>query len=70
MTNNEGIVEKLSDVIIREKHNFMKRSGNLKDVLSKFAKMGINMHSEYSLPLKDTIGRTFNDQIQFKNQKK
>lgn len=58
--------EKLIEVLAREKQKFAK-IGSLTEVYSKFSKIGIDTKSTYSLPLKDTIGKTFQEQIQFKN---
>ena len=60
------ITEKLTELIARETKEFAKKDGTLKEAFAKFSKIGIVTKSTYSLPLKDTIGRTFREQIQFK----
>lgn len=59
--------EKLSEVLSKEKNHFADRRGVLSESYSKFSKIGIDAKSTYSLPLKDTIGKTFREQILFKN---
>lgn len=59
--------EKLSEVLSKEKNHFADRRGSLSESYSKFSKIGIDTKSTYSLPLKDTIGKTFWEHIQFKN---
>ncbi|MDY0083209.1 MAG: hypothetical protein RBR74_08525 [Ignavibacteriaceae bacterium] len=67
MERNKTITEKLSEVISKEKVHFGKSGGTLLDIYDKLLKIGIDTKSTYSLPLKDTIGKTFREQIQFKN---
>lgn len=67
MKTEKTITEKLTDVIAKEKNNFAEKGGTLTDIYAKFSKIGIDTKSTYSLPLKDTIGKTFREQVQFKN---
>jgi len=60
------ITEKFTALIAKETKEFAKKDGTLKDVFTKFSKIGIDTKSTYSLPLKDTIGLTFREQIKFK----
>ena len=61
-TMDERLVETLS----KEAKKFTQTESKLRQSFEKFSKMGIETKSTYSLPLKDTIGRTFREQIQFK----
>lgn len=51
----------------KEKKHFTEQSGDLSEIYAKLSKIGIDIKSTYSLPLKDTIGKVFREQIQFKN---
>lgn len=42
-----------------------KNNANLSSVFEVLAKHGLLAKSEYTLPLKDTIGKTYFDKIQF-----
>jgi hypothetical protein len=68
MKKLETIAEKLSEVLAKEKVHFAKKGGTLSNVYDKFSKIGIDTKSTYSFPLKDTIGKTFREQIQLKNK--
>lgn len=67
MKKETDITQKLTDVLAKEKKKFAKKENSLFETCSKFSKMGIDMKTTYTLPPKDTIGKTFNEQIQFKN---
>jgi hypothetical protein len=67
MKTEKTITEKLTEVIAKEKVHFAEKGGALTDIYTKFSKIGIETKSTYSLPLKDTIGKTFREQVQFKN---
>lgn len=60
--------EKLTEVLAKGKTQFSEKEGSLSGVYAKFSKIGIDISSTYTLPLKDTIGRTFREQTQFKIQ--
>ena len=57
--------DKLSELIAKESKKFAEKDGVLKKTYSKFSKIGIDTKSTYSFPLKDTIGKTFQEQLQF-----
>jgi hypothetical protein len=59
------ITEKFSETLEKEKDHFAK-IGSLSGFYTKLAKMGIDTKTTYTLPLKDTIGRTFRKQSQAK----
>lgn len=67
MNTDKSLSEKLTEVIAKEKIHFTQKGGALSEIYAKFSKIGIDTKSSYSLPLKDTIGKTFREQIQFKN---
>lgn len=67
MKTEKTITEKLTEVIAKEKVHFAEKGGTLSEIYAKFSKIGIDTKSTYSLPLKDTIGKTFREQVQFKN---
>jgi hypothetical protein len=57
---------RLTELLAKETRKFAEKDSTLKGVYSKFSKMGIDTKSTYSLPLKDTIGKTFSEQLQSK----
>lgn len=68
MKTEKTITEKLTEVIEKEKNQFAEKGGTLTEIYAKFLKIGIDTKSSYSLPLKDTIGKTFREQVQFKSE--
>ncbi len=62
----QQITDRLTELIEKETKEFAKKDGALKEAFVKFSKIGIVTKSTYSLPLKDTIGQTFREQIKFK----
>ncbi len=58
------ITEKLQESLSKESKKFSKKGSNLKESYSKFSKIGIELNPTYSLPMKDTIGKTFREQVQ------
>jgi len=58
--------EKFAKVIAKESIKF-EQKGTLSKTYTKFRKFGIIKESAYTLPLKDTIGKAFREQIQFTN---
>jgi hypothetical protein len=60
--------EKLIETLDKSKEKF--QNSNLVGVYEKMAKLGIPSKTEYTFPPKDTIGKTFHEQIQFSNQGK
>lgn len=68
MKDEKTVTEKLTEVIAKEKIHFAKKGGTLTEIFAKFSKIGIETKSTYSLPLKDTIGKTFREQMQFKSE--
>ncbi len=67
MKTEKTLTEELKEVMAKEKKHFTEQRGALSEIYAKFSKIGIDTKSTYSLPLKDTIGKTFREQIQFKN---
>ncbi len=62
----QSTTEQLRTLLEEEAEKFAKKeSGLSNDIYLKFSKMGINTKSVYSLPLVDTIGKTFREQLQF-----
>ena len=62
-----NITEELTEVIKKESQNFTGFKGhNLQRVFDILNKNGISNKSEYSFPLKDTIGKRFKEQSRFK----
>lgn len=57
------IIENLSMVLKKEDMKNGKRKSRLKNAYAKFERIGINTKSTYSLPLKDTLGKTFREQL-------
>jgi hypothetical protein len=68
MKTKKPITEQLVEVLENEKVRISEKGGTLSNAFSKFLKIGIDTKSTYTFPLKDTIGKTFREQIQFKNQ--
>jgi len=67
MKTEKILTEELKEVMTKEKKHFTEQSGDLSEIYAKLSKIGIDIKSTYSLPLKDTIGKVFREQIQFKN---
>ncbi|MEM9685381.1 MAG: hypothetical protein AAF934_00480 [Bacteroidota bacterium] len=65
MSEKKSIEEKLIDSLAKESKKFAQKESKLSEILEKLSKAGIETKSTYSLPLKDTIGKTFREQIQF-----
>ncbi|MDO9152987.1 MAG: hypothetical protein Q7U47_04650 [Paludibacter sp.] len=61
----KSTTERLAELLAKETKKFAKKEGSLKEIYSKFSKIGIDTKSTYSFPLKDTIGKTFREQLQF-----
>jgi len=61
------ITEALTEVLETESKRFTGEESTLKDAMEKFIEMGLDTTSSYNLPLKDTIGRTFHEQLQCKH---
>jgi len=61
----KSTIKKLKEILIKENERFKVKDGNLKEVYSKFSKIGIDTKSEYTFPLKDTLGRTFEEHLRF-----
>jgi hypothetical protein len=59
----QSITESFTQVLEKETCKLSKKSSKLKNAYIKFAKMGIDIKSTYTLPLKDTIGKTFMEQL-------
>ena len=59
--------EKLQEALRKESSKYVSEKGKLSESFAKFSKLGISTKSSYSLPLKDTIGKTFREQIQVKS---
>jgi len=68
MKDKNSITKDLTKVLSKEQKQFAKKGNTLSGIYDKFFKLGIETKTTYSLPLKDTIGKTFNEQIQFKNK--
>lgn len=65
MMKAKSTTEQLSELLAKESKRFAKKEGGLKKTYSKFSKIGIDTNSSYNFPLKDTIGKTFREQLQF-----
>jgi hypothetical protein len=61
-TTTDKLIETLA-----ENHDRFQKT-NLVGVYEKMTKLGISSKTEYTFPPKDTIGKTFHEQIQFTNQ--
>ncbi len=61
----KSTTERLTELIAKETKIFAEKESSLKEAYSKFSKIGIETKSTYSFPLKDTIGKTFREQVQF-----
>jgi len=63
----KSVTDQLKNVILKESNNFSSEKGhNLQNVLDTLSKNGIPTNSGYSLPLKDTIGKSFHEGSHFK----
>ena len=65
MSGKEPIEKRLIDSLAKESKIFAQKESKLSETYSKLSKVRIETKSTYSLPLKDTIGKTFREQIQF-----
>ncbi|MEM1259663.1 MAG: hypothetical protein AAGH81_14105 [Bacteroidota bacterium] len=65
MSEKKSIEKRLIDSLAKESKKFAQKESKLSETYSKLSKAGIDTKSTYSLPLKDTIGKTFREQIQF-----
>ncbi len=65
MNKNKSVEKRLLDSLAKESKKFAQRESKLSGIILKLSEAGIDTKSNYSLPLKDTIGRTFREQIQF-----
>jgi len=54
--------ERLLKVLANESVKLNKKKSKLKESFNKLSKLGIANKSTYTLPLKDTIGKTFREQ--------
>jgi hypothetical protein len=61
----KSTTERLTELLAKETKKFAEKESSLKGTYSKFSKIGIDTKSTYSFPLKDTIGKTFREQLQF-----
>jgi len=64
--SNTSTTELLKEALVNEAIKFPLEESKLFRAYAKFLKMGIDTKSTYDLPLKDTIGKTFREQLQFK----
>jgi len=63
----KSTTERLKELLAKETKIFAEKESALKETYSKFSKIGIDTKTTYSFPLKDTIGKTFREQLQFKS---
>ncbi|MBI4646282.1 MAG: hypothetical protein HY738_06715 [Bacteroidia bacterium] len=61
----KSTTERLKEVLAKETNKFAEKDSVLKDAYTKFAKIGIETKATYNLPLIDTLGKTFREQLQF-----
>lgn len=61
----KSTTERLTELLEKETKKFAEKDSSLKETYSKFSKIGIDTKSTYSFPMKDTIGKTFREQLQF-----
>ena len=61
MVNINNTTDILIRTINKESIKFEGKKSKLSGSMEKFSKLGISTKSSYKLPLKDTIGKTFND---------
>ena len=69
MKTNISLTDKVESLLEDKSNKFTnnKRS-NLSKVFETLEKHGLLSKSEYTLPMKDTIGRTYFDKVQFKEE--
>lgn len=65
METQTSLTEKLEKFQRDDRNKKMKNSSKLTDLMEKLSKKGLLNKNEYSLPLKDTIGRTLHSQTKF-----
>lgn len=68
MNKEKSITDKLNEVLEKESLRFPQKNSSLFEIYKKFSKLGIDTRSTFTLPLKDTIGRTFQELIKFKDR--
>lgn len=70
MKKAKTVTGKLENLLEKESRRFSKTTGDSKisGVYSKLSKHGLLTKTEYSLPLKDTIGKAYFDKKQFTSQ--
>jgi hypothetical protein len=56
----------LAEVLRAESKRFAGEEGTLQKAMEKFIEMGLDTKSSYGLPMTDTIGKTFHEQLQCK----
>ncbi|TSA27520.1 MAG: hypothetical protein D4R67_05905 [Bacteroidetes bacterium] len=67
MEKSKKITDQVSEVLIIQSEKFSSENGySLSEVYRKLEKHGLSSKSEFTLPLQDTIGRTFHEQIRMK----
>jgi hypothetical protein len=67
MKNASSLTEKFENLLEKESNKFAKKQtvSKISGVYSKLSKHGLLTKSEYTFPLKDTIGKTYFDKSQF-----
>ncbi len=68
MKEYKPVTERLTDALAKESKKFAQKKSEGTDALQKLEVMVVQDKSTYSFPLKDTIGRTFREQIQFNSE--
>lgn len=64
---NKTTTELLQESLLKESKKFTDKESKLSGTFAKFSKFGIDVKTNFNLPLKDTIGKTFREQSQFKS---
>lgn len=62
--SKKNTAQKLQEILTEEAEKFASSESKLSKSFKKFSAMGIITKSTYTLPLKDTIGKTFREQTQ------
>lgn len=65
MSKKKSIEMRLIDSLAKESKKFTQKESKLSETFTKLSKVGIETKSTYTLPLKDTIGKTLREQVQF-----
>ncbi|MDN5214265.1 hypothetical protein QQ020_19460 [Fulvivirgaceae bacterium BMA12] len=68
METQLSLVEKLEKLLDNKQIKEKTRNSHLTILMEKVSKKGLLEKSEYSLPLKDTIGRTLHDLTKFNDK--